>query len=700
MEARSTKPQHLKTLADLDQVFDLRTSPAAIAAVLRSCIDAISTPRLRKMREFAEAEIRITSGPKPGLFKASSQPFAAIWLDLVDSGQWNRFVTTGPSQSGKTVTCFVIPICYHTLEIGENVICLVPDFDFGQDKWSKDILPIIERSRYRKLLPTEGPGSRGGKISASNPGITFKNGAQLLFITGAGNDTKRAGKTSRVLVITEADRMDKSSEASDEPDKLTQATRRIMAHGEDGIIYAECTLSREDNMTAREIAAGTNTRILVNCVKCHASVTPEREDLHGWREAKDIIEAKETSRFICPKCQEEWSDADRVAMNEAARVMHRGQELDADGNIVGTPARTDTLGYRWNAFNNLFLSPGFIAMEEFRAARDPNQDNSERAMRIFMWALPVLNDTEATVNIDAMGICSRYTQIPKDIVPPGTLYLAGGLDLGKRDGCHYVIEAAWENFTCQVVTYGVIDVDWKRLGLEAGLMKALRDFHLLCETGWTIGGTSIRRQPDRVMIDSGYQGAKNADVVYEFIRSVGLTGRYWPTKGYGTDTELAEKYRQPQQIGGNVVLIGDNYHVTALPEKGVYLLHFNADHWKGFVHNRLDTLVEQPGALTLFNPGSSSHLNYAKHILAEIEHRKFVQEKGYVEQYVRKHRKNHYLDATALASLGNHLKGARLSIIAPPKPPMTEVIRPGEAVTPFVRPIAAETPGFNWIRKV
>src|SRR5690349_23779771 len=108
--------------------------------------------RLRSMRAFAEAQIVIPAGPFVGRrFRCARQPYTGLWFDAVDSGLWSRCVATGPTQSGKTLSCFVIPLVYHLFEIGETVICGLPDMDMAADKWREDILPVIEASKYREL---------------------------------------------------------------------------------------------------------------------------------------------------------------------------------------------------------------------------------------------------------------------------------------------------------------------------------------------------------------------------------------------------------------------------------------------------------------------------------------------------------------------------------------------------------------------
>ena len=81
----------------------------------------------------------------------------------------------------------------------------------------------------------------------------------------------------------------------------------------------------------------------------------------------------------------------RLTANFNARVLHDGQNFDEQQGdaIVGEPAQTDTLGFRWSAVNNLFLSPGELAADEWRASRAADEEAAEREMRQFVWALPV-----------------------------------------------------------------------------------------------------------------------------------------------------------------------------------------------------------------------------------------------------------------------------------------------------------------------
>ena len=57
-----------------------------------------------------------------------------------------------------------------SFRLGETVICGLPDMDMAADKWREDILPAIERSRYRDLLP----------VTDATPVVTLGEGSTPL----------------------------------------------------------------------------------------------------------------------------------------------------------------------------------------------------------------------------------------------------------------------------------------------------------------------------------------------------------------------------------------------------------------------------------------------------------------------------------------------------------------------------------------
>lgn len=609
------------------------------------------------MREFAEQELVIPTGPFAGRrFRVHRQPWAGLWLDAIDSRRWRRHWHTGGQQGGKTLLASVLPVLYHIFEIEEDVIFGVPSLDMVMDKWNDDLFPAIEASRYRDLLPRTGRGSKGGTPSR----VEFGNGVGLRFMTAGGGDKARAGKTGRVLVTTEADGFDEVGGSSREADKFSQLEGRLSAFGDQAVLYAECTLSTDDGRTYKEIKAGTDSRIAIRCPHCRHFVTPERDHLIGWKDQPDVLSASDNARTVCPKCGATWTEEDRRTANLDARLVHAGQEIDQDGIPTGSPKRTNTLGFRWTAANNLLRTQGEVGAAEWKASRESDDERGEKVMRQFYWALPHVGGKQALTKLEAHAITLRMGEWKRNELPPDTVCITCGIDLGDVSDCHYTAIAWRPGGTPHVIEYERLNVPSNELGVEMALMKTLRGFRDdVVMKGWEDAKRKV--VPVVAFVDSG----KWTQTAYAFCAESGLP--FFPAKGFGTT--------QAQRM---VEL--DGVMLRHSPQdNGIQLFDINADVAKNAVHNRLKQPADKPGALTLFKTSKpADHLTFAHHLLAERVEQEFVPGRGLVTKMVPVRRQNHYLDSTALAYAAGQLAGQgviAVGAIAEPETPMPVVER-------------------------
>jgi phage terminase large subunit GpA-like protein len=640
------------------------TTFSNVATDLAWFLDRARPSLRRSMRRFAEEEIVIPDGPFEGRkFSCARQPYTGLWFDAVDSGLWPRCVATGPTQSGKTLASFVIPLLYHLFEIGETTICGLPDMDMAADKWREDILPAIERSRYRDLLPTRGGGSRGGRVES----IQFLNGATLKFMSGGGGDKSRAGFTSRVVVITETDGMDEAGLRSRESDKITQLEARTRAYGARKRIYMECTVSTEQGRTWTEYQNGTRSWIVLPCPHCSNWVAPEREHLVGWQSAANQVEARQSGAFACPSCGQLWNEEDRTRANQRGRLLHGDQTIGEDDAVQGDPPATDTLGFRWSAVHNMFLTAGDIAADEWRASHSPDEENAEREMRQFVWCIPVAPAKWDETALDGYELASRVLAVPRGVVPEDAEKLTMGIDLGKHL-CHWALVAWSDGARGHVVDYGRVEVPSREFGVEQALLHSLRELRDQILEGWprqSAGGQLC--VPDAVWIDAGYM----TDVVYRFCvesRPDRNVRRFLPAVGRGAGQQRQQWYNRPTATGSLVKHIGEGYHINWLATEKVYLVEVDADHWKTWVHQRLATPMDNPGAMTFYQATPQEHLSLAKHLTAETKTEEFVAGKGVVVRWERVRKPNHWFDALYNACAAGHFCGVRLLGESPPKP--------------------------------
>lgn len=687
------------------------------------------------MEVFAESEIVIPDGPHAGMrYSCDRQPYSRLWFRAIDASEgrkqgaesplsmaggdgvhaWRNFIAVGPTQSGKTLTCLIIPVMYHLFEEGETVICVVPDLKMVDDKWRQDFLPAIKASRYAALLPVRGEGSRGGVVTNA---VTFQNGVTLKFMTAGGGDTARAAFTARVVAITEMNRFGNRKEGSSEADMFRQVKGRMRAYGDRARLYGECTVTTEQGLVWAEYTGGTESRIATPCPHCEEYVTLDRAQLVGWESAASAVEAERLSQWVCPSCGVLLSEQDRRRMVRRGVLLHKGQSVaapqaiagktppappqaggkkqgasgSATGDsplsikgkgsgvrIVGAPKDTFTLGFRWSAFDNLFLSTGYIGSGEWSARNlATDAESAEREQLQFVWARPIADTADRSVTLRSDELCHRQGRFARGVIPPGC-GLVAFLDLGKYR-CHWVVlagsrtpptspQAGGNSMRYWLVDCGVIRTDVGPLSERDGLMVAMREFHEICDGGWpsASGSDDDRWSPALRFVDSGKWTAE----VYEFMMAMAAEGHegYFPSKGHGASQDQGRVYREQKAITERVMVIGDRYHLARQEvsvEDGssmeIALVHIDVDAWKTRVHAALSVDGNAPGSLMLWHGDWREHMPVARALLSEVAIEDFKPGDGVVVTWKKVHRENHYLDgfagcAAALDYLG-YLEG-------------------------------------------
>lgn len=627
---------------------------AAVARLIYDSLSRAIPPRPRTLRQFAEEEIRIPDGVYQGaLYRVDRQPVMRHYFEAMESGNYTRVFATGPTQSGKTLTCSIIPVLYHLFEFGETVVFAVPSIDMAADKWHEDILPVIRWSRYAELLPTEGRGAKGSHVTS----IRFKNGATLRFMTAGGSDKQRAGFTTRVVVLTEVDGFDSASETSRETDKIGQIEARTLADPEHARVYGECTVSIERGRTWQEYINGSESKVLMRCQHCGDYVLPEREHLLGWEDADTEADAMDNAELCCPECGACWTEEDRRQGVEESILLHKGQRVE-NGKVVGDAFRTRTLGFRWNAAHNLFVPIREYAARMWRAThRDTiDEELAERELSQFIWAVPYRPSAVELSPLEAKEINQRRAKLPRSIVPSDATHIAMGIDVGKWR-CHWSL-VAWRGDRGHVVDYGEISVGADHMDADIALLTALRESRDWITEGWLCESGTKRVAPQQVWIDAGY----NQGIIYQFCRESGK--RFRATKGHGTAKKpgQAGAYVAPKQLGQVVRHIGEEYHIHYLKTEQVELVHINADYWKSWLQRRFATPLDSPGSISLWESNEKNiHMDFAKSLCAETAVQQFVAGKGTVETWeVKTRNKSHWFDATHLACAALSMCGATL----------------------------------------
>lgn len=626
------------------------TSTKAPNRFVERIIDLARVRRHRSIAQFAFEEISLPHGPHQGArLTPDVQPWLVHWLGQIDSGLWRRFALTGPGQAGKSLGGLVLPLVHCLFERSETAILAAPSLDIAMDKLRQDVFPFVIASKYRDLMPSGGRGSRGGTVNS----ITFKNGATLRLMSGSGDDKSRASFTARTAVITEVDGMDQPSGTSRESDPISQVEARTAAFGDAAAIFLECTVSVATGRIWRELKGGSDSSLVLRCPHCLMWVAPEREHLTGWQNAPDVLAARDGAGLACPRCGTVWNEQHRIAANQNARLVHGGQRIDDQGAIVGDVPRTITFSFRFSGVHNLLKPLKNLAEQEWSAPKTNDPETVEKALKQFTWVVPVESDARALTITDHTRITSRMAEWGKGILPPGTTAITTGVDMGLHLA-HWVA-LAWRCGTPHVLDYNRVEVPSASMSAELAVMNALRRFRdEVVRVGWqTAEGAKI--VPVANIVDAGYM----PDAVVQFTReSGGGNGKWWPAKGIGLRNFSR---REMFEDGFAPVPMGD-----------YFLIEHSSDFWKSYIHARLQTPLNEPGALTLFSTTAQNHFSFAKHLTAEQKVEEYMPGKGLMTRWECVNENNHFLDALALACLAGVAQGEKLltaSTAAPtPKP--------------------------------
>lgn len=273
------------------------------------------------------------------------------------------------------------------------------------------------------------------------------------------------------------------------------------------------------------------------------------------------------------------------------------------------------------------------------------------------------NDPPENTGIKESGIhpilvSKKLSGLDRTVVPPGTVKITAGIDLGKTY-CHWSVIAWQSQARGSVIDYGVQEVNLSnrddRKAVEVSLLRALFAIRE------TLQGTEYRT-PDgeiheiqTVLVDSG-----NWDrPVYEFVRATGEK-QFRASKGFGETADGRRSYfRQPDK-DSKQKRVGDHCFCSYQQSGQVWLFGLDSDYWKAWLHERFMTPEGQAGCLTMYGSDKRTHFVFSHHICAEIEVEEFVEGKGLKRYWKKMSQNNHWLDTTYMACVAASLHGVRV----------------------------------------
>lgn len=621
---------------------------------------------VRSIRQFAEELVVLPEGGPYGgqRFRVWRSPWVGLLFDEIDSGRWPEIVATAPAQSGKTLNLFVIPLLWSAAEMRCNCVVGLPDEEMWGDKWAVDIQPVLAASEeLAKLLPDRGHGARGGKPKEA---VTLTNRSVLKPMTPSGGEHTRSGFTAPVVSITELYRF--TGQPFEELKARQGAFNRF---GEDGELTTQRRLFSEGTLTSKQelpwtlrctddpqaAAISTESEIQSPCPGCGEYQLFDRQHLIGWRGCLSELEAAKAAQWKCPACGHEFGEDERRKSASLCRLVHRGQSVTSDGEVVGDPPPVARLFFRVNAFQNLLVNTSELAAEEWGASQlDPDSPSAldrEQYLCTKRFAIPYELPTPDFRPLRASWLRDhRRGSFPVNILPPDTVCWTVGIDLGKFT-CWFVAIAFRATGEMCVVKFGGVDTSLTRkdeqgehvYGAVRGALERILDD---LDEGLSCGGQI--RQPDLILVDANWF----QDVTFDVCSTRGGL----PVIGRGKSQFKSREYTPLSKAGGDVKLVSSGWDLMYFRARQYWKLTLDADRSKLAVQAALRVDVGKPGCLAL--PREIDQRNLSKlcgHLAGEIKTYERNEQGRTVEVWKTTRGRHDLLDCAGYAWVGGEYLG-------------------------------------------
>ncbi len=459
--------------------------------------------------------VRLPDGPSAGkLWVPETEPTQVAFLHHVDSGLFDWFIGTAPSQRGKTLKGILSPTLWHICECREPVGYVLPSLDLLQKNWEGKIKPAIEGAGFGEWLPKVGPGSKGGKpavLTLRDPstGLVANRWYFMAMGTG-GRESSVASVSPKRMAIDEAD--DATSAG-----QLELTAKRIEGWRGQGSVYIWSTVNdrtgREspdanDPDAAHPILmlerTGSRHRQHHRCPHCSGYFNPQLEDIDVDRCA-----------ITCRKCGVIWSEDDRKdALNRSLSAGHLDQ-IVGDAVIPGVydhrrySELTTGLDYHMGSLHAI--------CEQLKAAKSAEARGDYSLMRTVMHKVFCRSYTEpkgaTEITNEGLAAISAASDYNKRTVPHWVTYLSCGVDV-QGDRIYFIIIGHGPDDRWCVIDWGYEmsvpkDHEGKQIDrapTPADRRRTLDELDAKVNEGWQKEGSDERLVPLRGLrgVDVGF----------------------------------------------------------------------------------------------------------------------------------------------------------------------------------------------------
>lgn len=321
---------------------------------------------LKKIPTYREQAklLRLPDGPMAGqAYDPSLDPVHDAVVTNLEKG-WNRHVWVGAVQSGKSLLMTLVLSRTVTFAC-QPAVYSQPTLPKIHEAWSGKILPVFDASELSEWLPQTGVGSQRGqtpRFQTFRRPTTGTRAGILYFLAGGGkSEAAQAAVTAPTILIDEVD-----SYVSRH--RIELISKRADAYGSRATrVYTSTVKLDQGSIILGLYSDSTESRLWFACPHCSTWQPLEWENIRY--NGEDELAAMASAKYACPACASLWDENDRLHALSDYRIVHKGQSVQKDGQVVGEGPKTTTFGLLWTALDSTIRDISTVVIEHYRAQR-------------------------------------------------------------------------------------------------------------------------------------------------------------------------------------------------------------------------------------------------------------------------------------------------------------------------------------------
>ncbi|ECE0403419.1 terminase [Salmonella enterica subsp. enterica] len=280
------------------------TNKEKLKNILKNVAKYIRPPVPCAPSEWCEKNMVLVDGPQAGSL-VKLLKFQKGMIDAPFEEKKTKYVFMTSAQIGKTTILNGILFNQMATDPCNMIIGQSTATEMAQYLAGK-IRPSIEACPALKEICTD---KNDREAVNNNNQIQLKTN-HFLYMVSLTSPSNLRGKTVKVGLLDEVD----AATASKEGDPIALAANRLTTFGEEGRLIISSTPTHKLGAINQHWLASDQRKFFVPCPHCSTHQVIEWENVKfEWRniEGKNLPDP-DTARYICPHCQEAWTEGDRI----------------------------------------------------------------------------------------------------------------------------------------------------------------------------------------------------------------------------------------------------------------------------------------------------------------------------------------------------------------------------------------------------